>query len=492
MDEYLDNIFKDIDVNIKLDSEQKKAILDNSKNMMVIAGAGSGKTTVITAKVKYLIEIKKIKPEAILIISFTNKAVSELKERINDDFNLKVEISTFHSFAYNIVKENSAKKEIVTDNKNILVRLIKKDDDTNKIMKYVRKNKEYKKKEKRYNSPIEYFINFTVGNFNLYRMKEVKISRISDKRTCKYVSYLSNLLPKYNEYMEKNKKIDFEDMIIKAIDIVSNIKLKYEYIIIDEFQDISLNRYLLVKKISETTNTKTIVVGDDWQSIYSFAGSDNNLFLNYAKDMNAKIYIITRTYRNSQELIDLIGNFVMKNNNQIKKNLISSKRLSNPIVICNIKKNLEIALCYVIDEIIKVYGINKNILILGRYRKDINSVIGNDFSLKGDQIIYKKEKNVNISYLTIHSSKGLGYDNVILIMPNDKMYSFPNNKKEDPIRLFLLPNEQKLMEERRLFYVALTRTKNNIYIISFKKNESQFIKEISTNDNVVVKKVKKT
>ena len=76
MDEYLDNIFKDIDVNIKLDSEQKKVILDNSKNMIVIAGAGSGKTTVITAKVKYLIEIKKIKPKPILIISFTNKAVS--------------------------------------------------------------------------------------------------------------------------------------------------------------------------------------------------------------------------------------------------------------------------------------------------------------------------------------------------------------------------------------------------------------------------------
>ena len=490
MEEYLNNIFSGIDDNIRLDDEQKRVILDNSKNIMVIAGAGAGKTTVITAKVKYLIEIKKIKPENILIISFTNKAIEELKQRINEDFNLNVDISTFHSFAFNIVKNAENHKEIIVDNKKILTKLIKKNSETKKIMKYISKNRIYKKEEKRYNSPKEYFINFTVENFNLFRMKDLNI-KIEDRRICKYVSYLSNILPKYKQYLKEKQKIDFEDMIIRAIDLVSKNNLAYEYIIIDEFQDISLNRYLLIKKITEITDVKTMVVGDDWQAIYSFAGSDNNLFLNYSKDMDAKIYKITKTYRNSQELIDIVGNFVMRNERQIKKNLFSDKKINNPIVIYRIKRDIEKVLCYIIDEIIGEYGLNKNILILGRYKKDIDKVIGNEFSINHENIIYRKEKQLRITYLTIHSSKGLGYDNVILIMPNSKVYGFPNNKNEDPIRKFLLPNEEKIMEERRLFYVALTRTKNKVYIVSNKKNESKFVKEIIKEKNVVVKNMKK-
>ena len=186
MEEYLNNIFSGIDDNIRLDDEQKKVILDDSKNIMVIAGAGAGKTTVITAKVKYLIEIKKIKPENILIISFTNKAIEELKQRINEDFNLNVVISTFHSFAYNIVKNAENNKEIIVDNKKILTKLIKKNNETKKIMKYISKNRIYKKAEKRYNSPKEYFVNFTVENFNLFRMKDLNI-KIEDIIICKYV-----------------------------------------------------------------------------------------------------------------------------------------------------------------------------------------------------------------------------------------------------------------------------------------------------------------
>ena len=295
----------------------------------------------------------------------------------------------------------------------------------------------------------------------------------------------------YERWLNENNAVDFEDMIIRAIKLVSKNNLAYEYIIIDEFQDISLNRYLLIKKITEITDVKTMVVGDDWQAIYSFAGSDNNLFLNYSKDMDAKIYKITKTYRNSQELIDIVGNFVMRNERQIKKNLFSDKKINNPIVIYRIKRDIEKVLCYIIDEIIGEYGLNKNILILGRYKKDIDKVIGNEFSINHENIIYRKEKQLRITYLTIHSSKGLGYDNVILIMPNSKVYGFPNNKSEDSIRKFLLPNEEKIMEERRLFYVALTRTKNKVYIVSNKKNESKFVKEIIKEKNVVVKNMKK-
>ena len=97
MEEYFDNLFKKIDKNIYLDTEQRQVILDDSKYLMVVAGAGSGKTTTMSAKVKYLIEIKKVNPKNIVLISFTNKAVSELRDRINNSFNIPCHISTFNS-----------------------------------------------------------------------------------------------------------------------------------------------------------------------------------------------------------------------------------------------------------------------------------------------------------------------------------------------------------------------------------------------------------
>lgn len=490
MQDYLDNIFNTVNPNIKLDEEQREVIMDKSDNIMVIAGAGAGKTTVITAKVKYLIEKANINPEEILIISFTNKAIEELKDRINDDFNLKVDISTFHSFAYNIIKKYDKKYKIIVENEKILKKIILNNKETRKIMNLVRRDKIYKKEEKKYNSPKEYFVNFTVENFNLFRMKDLKNIIIEDKIICKYMSYLSNILLLYNDFACQNNFIDFEDMIIKATTIIDKIKLQYKYIIIDEFQDISLNRYNLIKKIAELYKIKTMVVGDDWQAIYSFAGSDNNLFLNYAKDMNAKVFKITKTYRNSQELIDIAGNFVMKNKKQIHKQLISNKKLSNPIVIYKSNKNFSRVLKVILEEIIKEYGSSKNVLILGRYKKNIDLFLGDFFKLENNKIIYKYKKDLDITFLTIHSSKGLGYDNVILLMISEDELSFPNQKKESKIRINLLPKERKIMEERRLFYVAITRTKNKVFIISSIKKESEFIKEISKESNVVLKKIK--
>ena len=107
--EYFDNLYKDIDSNIKLDNEQRIAILTDEDYNMIIAGAGSGKTTTIAGKVKYLIDIKNIKEEEIIVISFTNKAVSELKQRINNDFNIKCKICTFHKFGMDILNDKNLK-----------------------------------------------------------------------------------------------------------------------------------------------------------------------------------------------------------------------------------------------------------------------------------------------------------------------------------------------------------------------------------------------
>ena len=455
MKEYFDNLFKDVDKNIYLDEEQRNVILDDSKYLMVIAGAGSGKTTTMSAKVKYLVEIKKVDPKSIALISFTNKAVEELKQRINKDFNIPCDISTFHSLAYKILKQSGKKYEIMTFPQEIINNYFK----TNKKEVKTLKNPQYS---------LE-FINLYKNNKIVFRNKTKKIKA------------LLNLYDYYINYMKENNLIDFEDMINMCYEELkkNKIEIKYEYIIIDEFQDISLNRYKLIELISEISNAKIIVVGDDWQAIFSFAGSDVNLFHEFSKKAN--VLKITNTYRNSQELIDIAGFFVMKNNSQIKKQLKSNKNLKKVINIVSCFKKVR-SLCKVIDMLVKEYGLNQKILVISRYKFDINNYIDNKRLIKKDsKIIYSKYKNLNITFLTIHASKGLGYDNVIILNLNKSEYGFPSLKKTDKIKKLLINSEDNYLyaEERRLFYVALTRTKNKVYILYDIGKKSIFIKELN-------------
>lgn len=490
MDKYLDTIFDEVDPSIKLDQEQREVVLDNSNNIIVVAGAGSGKTTTITAKIKYLVDIKKVPEEQILVISFTNKAINELQERINLDFKIKAKICTFHKFAYDILKKYDNKYKILSEPKDIIKEIIKKDEETNKIIKILLKNKQYKKRSSKYNSDKEYFINFTLDNIQLYKMCDINKISMNSQRTIYYFNYLKKITQKYNGYLRNDYLLDFEDIIIEATKVVEFVPLKYKYIIVDEYQDISHNRFELVKKISQLYKIKTIVVGDDWQAIFSFAGSNSDLFLNYKKIMNARMHKIVNTYRNSQQLIDIAGKFIMASNEQLEKKLISNKTIKFPIEIHEYKKNINELLIYILDKIVEENGINKSILILGRYNMDLKLISSDKIHIIRNKVVYKKYPMVKIDFMTVHAAKGLGYDNVILINMLNDIYGFPSKIENDEIKQQLINKQNNILEERRLFYVAITRTKNKVYILAKKGKESEFITEISKNDNVYYERKK--
>ena len=192
----------------------------------------------------------------------------------------------------------------------------------------------------------------------------------------------------------------------------------------------------------------------------------------------ANIKKITKTYRNSQELIDIAGNFVMKNKKQFKKDLISNKHINDPIEIIYYSDNKIDVLNNIIDKIIKNKKESK-ILLLGRYKNDIYTIIDNkNFKIKDKKIKCLKQQ-IDIDFLTIHAAKGLGYDNVILINFDNKKLGFPS-QLEDDLLIKILSDSDTYFEERRLFYVALTRTKNKIYIMTPKEEEKRsiFYKEI--------------
>ena len=693
--DYFNRMYQNIDNTIHLDKEQIKAILADEDYSLIIAGAGTGKTTTMASKVKYLSDIKKVSPEKIAVMSFTKKATEELEKRINIDFNLNAKVTTFHSLGlayireifynrkcyvvdenlqnqifldyfqekifpekervaeliqifspsniqkawvfgnyfknnykkYNTYKEffsqykrdkissiqnikaevdarieNSLNQEVIyTINQEIVKsrgealianflfcngieyqyeklyeklmpeRRSYKPDFTlnlkgeevyieyfglsnyqsNELSRYdkIRRQKElyhYKHKTKLIkldyipgenmintlkqelikmgfilkpktpeeildtmlsNNPTSQF--YPLKNFFYQQIEKIKSSpqrlsyqqvileylktlpleeRKQAERQCYYINdfylYYQNKL-----YNALSYGFDYSDMIYYANEylntISTNTTLDFEYLIIDEYQDISRERYEFTKNIANKCHAKVVAVGDDWQSIYAFTGSKIEYIYNFQKYFKgAKLFQITKTYRNSQQLIDYSGNFIMKNKNQIQKQLISNKQIINPIrfIMFNDGEE-EYALKNLILTIHAAHPSHK-IMILARTNRMIKNLY-RDVELKeaiGTKIEFIGYEEIQIDAMTIHKSKGLTCDEVILI-GLDKSFPHASYGTFWLSSLFAPKNEIEpipFAEERRVFYVGLTRTKNYVYLLVNRnsKNRSPFLNEL--------------
>ena len=323
-----------------------------------------------------------------------------------------------------------------------------------------------------------------------------------------FLDFALPIIEKYNAALSARGEIDFNDMINQAANLVQQkgAAKAYDYIIIDEYQDISAARFKLITEIRQRSGARLVCVGDDWQSIYRFTGSDISLFSDFGKFVgeHEKLFI-ERTYRNSQQLIDISAKFIQQNSQQLAKNPKSTKELDCPVEFVPYNQNNAFAvLVDQIRQIARNYGKDKRILLLGRHSFDLDYVI----CLRDDKgkIIknqLRKEvkkynevtgelniaglEGVNITFITAHKSKGLEADNVIVLSLKNDLYGFPNKLTDDPIISLLLsaPEACRFAEERRLFYVALTRTKNKVYLM-VSENESLFAKEIKQYSNYLI------
>lgn len=694
--DYLDNVLKKVEPAINLDDEQRRVVLSDEDYMLVIAGAGAGKTTTVAAKVKYLVEKQHILPDQILVISFTNKAVGELRSKINKALKIDCPVTTFHKTGYAILRRQVEDRKLIVDggfmfnvisnylkgnileNPELVDKLILffgsyfdapyEGDDLNTFFNYIAKAdfstlrgnmSEYTEEiinqrtgkritiareilrssqevrianflylnniEYVYEKPYPYNIqyshkpytpDFTItqgdkvayiehfgitedGRNNRYSEEELKRYKkaVNDKvilhrkhktdliytfssykdgrdllehlneellkhgfkleeRSAKEVfekivntegnRYIANLVKLictfiqnfktngytfdhfdsfryktnnvrtrlfldiceqcYHEYSKRLKEknaIDFEDMINDSVKIIreqeiNGRKLDFKYIIVDEYQDISRQRFNLTKELSKLCNAKIIALGDDWQSIYAYAGSDITLFTHFKEAFGYGLELsITKTYRNAQEVIDIAGGFIQKNTSQIKKALISPKHIANPVVVDTYTEEVDrkqyegkggkyFLIGKTVEKIIKhIYKENPNssILLLGRYGFDAyNLGRSTDFVYdeKSGNLYSKTFENKPIEFMTVHRAKGLGYDNVIIINARNEVYGFPSQVQEDPVLKFVVKDDHSIeyAEERRLFYVALTRTKNRVYIVTPQEHPSEFVVEL--------------
>ena len=437
-------------------NEKQLEAIKSLENTLVVAGAGSGKTFTIVNKIKYLLDNNIYKENELLVISFTNESVNDLKRKIDYD----LDIMTFHKLAITLINNPDMKisneyylKYIINEYFNSYGKYNKKQ---NKLIKRILQEMDIDNLKKL----IFTFINLYKSNYNdiNYLLNLYQKSHFINKIYFKIILEIYHI---YNQEIESSNLYDFNDMIKIATNNINNniIKTNYKYIIIDEFQDTSLNRFKLIDAIMKQNNAKIFVVGDDYQSIYRFSGCNLDIFLNFNKLVsNLNIINLDYNYRNPKEIIDVANSFIMKNKNQIKKETICLKNINKPIKIC-FYKNKRTA----IEKILKY--IDTKYLILGRNNKD------------------KALFNVQDKpFLTIHKSKGLEEDNIILINLTNNNNSLPSKIKNHKIINKLIKTDYyPYEEERRLFYVALTRTRNNIYLLVPKSNYSIFIKELMKN-----------
>lgn len=329
------------------------------------------------------------------------------------------------------------------------------------------------------------------GNKDLDGLKTKNTSHMNSyfqRRIALFLLLIKPLIEGYDRYLAENHMIDFSDMINMAAKAVrGGFKVApYKYIIIDEYQDISVARYKLVRAILDQTHSKLLCVGDDWQSIYRFAGSDISLFTDFNKYYSGKASVmkLERTYRNSQELIDVAGEFIQMNPRQMQKRLVSSKHIDHPITFWMYDDNPFRALDKALYSLVKEYE-GKSILLLGRTAYDSAMLDASGLfyerkSKTSERFIYKKSPNTPISFLTCHKAKGLEADNVILLNFQNSTLGFPNKISDDPMLELVLSNADNYLfgEERRLFYVAMTRTKNRFIVLTDNSKPSIFFEDL--------------
>ena len=301
----------------QLNKAQKEAVLAVEGPVMVMAGAGSGKTRVLTTRISYIIDELGIPPSAILAVTFTNKAANEMKKRIADMIEIDTRymwISTFHSFAARLLRLEINNLPPYNDKFTII-----DEEDSLKIVKQIMKEEElddYKPKE------IRNLISKS-KNFTDFSIKDPEL-----KNTFMIINKL------YERYLVENNLLDFDDLIIKTIElfkknpkVLERYQNKFQYILVDEFQDTNTLQYNLMFMLSARYHN-LFVVGDDFQSIYSFRGAKIENINRFKKDfLEHKLILLEQNYRSTKQILDLANKVIEKNPNQIKKVMYSNDKI---------------------------------------------------------------------------------------------------------------------------------------------------------------------
>ncbi len=334
----------------QLNDAQKEAVIDESKHLRIIAGAGSGKTRVLTMRIAYLIEEKNVNPKNILAITFTNKAANEMKKRIKEMLGEKGDgafISTIHSLCVRILKEEI---EVLGYPKNFT---IVDSDDQKTILKEAYKEYNIEKKDISYSRVLDYIADCKYAEV---LPSEALAKSNDDPKTIK----MANVYRYYVERLKSIYGLDFDDLILFTTrlfkqypDILQKWAKKFHYIHVDEFQDIDKTQYLLIRQLS-SAHDNVYVVGDPDQTIYTWRGADVNIIVNFDRDFkDTKTIILNQNYRSTNNILEGANSLIKNNKARVPKDLFSNNGDGDKII----HKTLP-------DETNEAYYVTENIISL--------------------------------------------------------------------------------------------------------------------------------
>lgn len=327
---------------------------------------------------------------------------------------------------------------------------------------------------------------FKSNHMTLHELRNKALSIRDDGRALKFIELFSHFFESYERKLDnRGKEIDFNDMIAKATQYITDgsYKPRWKYIIVDEFQDISIDRYKLIEAFLQTDKrAKFFAVGDDWQSINRFAGSDISIMSRFCHYFGCSAIVnLDRTFRFNNKIAELSGKFIQKNPTQLKKILVTQTHEDEPQVYLHHQgsysstKKILISVIKSITSAENVEG--KSLLVLARYNHLINRK-----TLK--QTLQEYWAGNVLEPQSVHKSKGKEADYVIVLGMDASQFGFPSEITDDPLLSLVLaePDPYPHAEERRLFYVAVTRAKKQVHLVYDENNPSVFITELIDED----------
>ena len=475
-----------------MDKQQMQCVAMEVRNHLVIAGAGTGKTTTIIARIKYLLKTGQCKPKDILVLSYTRASANEMCKRIKKETGEKrIDVFTFHQLGRKIITQCEKNRPSICPPR-LLEEMVKENIDSRGLDSC----SELAGKDR------DAVIRLVTTLITLMKSKGYSLEDIEKKildgdpanreANVDIYTLLAPVYQAYQAYLTETNTMDFNDMIWRAIRLIQNQQYShsYKYVIVDEYQDMSYAPDVLLHAMRQSIDFRLFCVGDDWQSIYRFNGSDIGYILEFEKHWGpAQISKIETTYRFSQQLVNISGRFIMKNKHQYPKKMVGKGPDCEGFALEIIRDNLYLN---AIDGMIKKLGelpAGSTVFVLGRYKHDKDALKHfpnlhvRENAESETIIVYPKRPDLKISFLTVHKAKGLQADFVFIINNRQGKTGFPSHQQDPPIIGQLLNSREAypFAEERRLFYVALTRAKKKVYLVLQNDNVSEFAKELIHN-----------
>ncbi|PWC11541.1 DNA helicase IV [Brenneria corticis] len=477
-----------------LNVAQCKAVMNGEDAVLVLAGAGSGKTSVLVARAAWLMHRGDAVPEQILLLAFGRKAAEEMNERIQARLHTEdIQAKTFHALALHIIEQSSRKIPQISQlesngkkRRELLIRTWQQQCSEKKTQ--AKGWRQWLTEELAWPLPEGDFwrdpalaerlagrLERWIGLMRMHGGSQSEmIEQAPEALRSSFqqrIRLMSPLLKAWKKALKDENAVDFSGLIHQAVSLLDNGRFisPWKHILVDEFQDISPQRARLLSALRrQNSRTCLFAVGDDWQAIYRFSGAELSLTTAFEQHFGvSEQCALDTTYRFNERIGEIANQFIQQNPYQLKKPLNSLSKGDKKAVTILPQEQLEPLL----DKLSGFVKPEERVLLLARYHHLRPQVL---------QKAATKWPNLPIDFMTVHASKGQQAEYVIIVGLHDGKDGFPAPARESVLEQVLLPEPEDFAdaEERRLLYVALTRAKHRVWLLQDSKNPSVFIEQL--------------